>query len=547
MTAMAQLTPPARRTTQPVADRAGSEGVRSPHWLPPALAAIVALAIAALQPTVGWASALRCGGSLDASAPFLEHSAGDAPRMVLAAGDLDGDGLDDLLHGYPHDDANDMGLAIGMIAVGDPVGMEYGFSGAGGNDVQSGWAVAIGDFDGNGVDDAAYSAPGVRSDGLVLLWTREFEAGSWPSQLANSTTQDRYGEALAAGDFDGDGYDDLAVGFPEAGVFPPGGTTALPRAGTVHVLHGGPAGLDRLVPYQRYFLDRRIHGLGGVQANEACGAALAVGDFDDDGIDDLAVGAPFRSAGGSQSGEVVVFFGNTAGLDSAELARVDSTDVFGTAQSGARFGAALAIGNFDQTFGCLVSFCFADLAIGAPGLDLPGGQDQGAVAVVPADSQGLRPDQSYWFTQEQLDGAGALSETGDRFGSVLHAAELDARPGVDLAIGVPEEDVGGSVDQGVVHVVFGGAGGLNTARGAVTLSNDRGVFAPAEPGDRFGTAVTSGRFRTGGPRDLAVAVPLGGPDLDVERRVEWLLNVPGCLFADDFENGNTSAWLPIPP
>ncbi len=95
---------------------------------------------------------------------------------------------------------------------------------------------------------------------------------------------DRFGEVLAAGDFDDDGCDDLAIGVPredfDAGL----------SVGAVHVLYGSELGLTG---DDDDFFHQGLASINGLaEAGDRFGAALAVGDFDDDGIDDLAIGSP---------------------------------------------------------------------------------------------------------------------------------------------------------------------------------------------------------------------------------------------------------------
>jgi hypothetical protein len=66
----------------------------------------------------------------------------------------------------------------------------------------------------------------------------------------------------------------------------------------------------------------------------------------------------------------------------------------------------------------------------------------------------------------------------------LARADFDADGFADLAVGIPGEDQGQSVDLGGVHLLFGTAGGL-------TAAGSRGLFTEAEPGDRFGAPLAA--------------------------------------------------------
>ncbi len=117
-----------------------------------------------------------------------------------------------------------------------------------------------------------------------------------------------FGDALAVCDFDDDGFADLAVGVPEETVGP------NDNAGSLHVFYGSPGGLST-VGEQDFDLDD-LDLSGGADAGDQWGSALAAGDFDLDGVCDLAVGAPGKSVGAADNhaGAVVVLFGTASGL-----------------------------------------------------------------------------------------------------------------------------------------------------------------------------------------------------------------------------------------
>ena len=108
----------------------------------------------------------------------------------------------------------------------------------------------------------------------------------------SSEAGDRFGPAVANGDFDGDGFADLAIGSP-------GEDLKTLGAGAVAILYGGPAGVGTR-------RDRTIHEPSSAQRHgDHFGAALATGDLDGDGFADLAIGTPdARAAGASSAGSV---------------------------------------------------------------------------------------------------------------------------------------------------------------------------------------------------------------------------------------------------
>lgn len=477
---------------------------------------------------------------------------------TMVAGDFDDDGYDDLAAGAPERDVMAGGGTLidggaAEVWLGGPSGLDPNSSlrlNGLFNDARLATALATGDFDGDGRDELALSSPGADSAGVdhsgeVRVWSRPVDAWLLDSIWrqgdglpGDNMPFDQIGQALAVGDFDRDGYDDLVIGVPGENVTPPGGSEIL-DAGSILIVHGSA---DGLTASGVQLLHESSPGLEGAQANARFGFALAAGHFNEDTYDDLAIGIPFRDAPGAQdSGQIVVLFGGPAGLTTAGFQRFDDADFAGGAvAAGDQFGYALAVGQFRSTGACPVDECYDSLAIGIPGEPVGGAASAGGFLEVRASSSGISPATAIFWSQDGLGAATNNAEAGDRFGSVLVAGRLDGRDGDDLVAGVPVEDWAGDVDQGMIHLLFGGPSGLIVTYPGQWRIQDGFASGPGHADDQFGAALAIGDFNGDGTGDLAAGAPgrtMGG--LGDAGAVQLFR---GAVFADGFEGGSTAIW-----
>ena len=400
-------------------------------------------------------------------------STGDRLGSALAAADFDHDGFADLALGVPYRDVVTpeatlearagavlvlYGSAGGLIEAG----AQYFRQGAGGivgaleEDDFFGEALATGDFDGDGFADLAIGVPGedvgaVTNAGAVnVVYGSAAGLSTAPGTSANGIwtqgdlgssqdeASDEFGHALAAGDFNDDGRDDLAVGAPREN------WGAVIDAGAVFVLLGSDNGLTALGQQVRTQDDGGIPG--DADPDDHFGSSLASGDFDGDGVEDLAVGSPGEQVGGESEFGLVHLLPGVPGLgvSSVASAMLDRSQLAGLAASGDRFGAALAAGNFDGGSA-------AELVIAAPGAEVAGADSAGVIYIV----SGLVPATPVVVGTFSQDGAvpGAV-ESGDAFGETLAPGDFDGNGFADLAVGLPFEDVGATLDAGALNALY---------------------------------------------------------------------------------------------
>ena len=386
-----------------------------------------------------------------------------------------------------------------------------------------GSASAVGDFNGDGFDDLAVGMPELdlsaapSAGGVYVILGGP---GGWASaQLLTSDTfgrdreaGDRFGSALATGDFDDDGSIDLVIGIPgrtilgadSAGEIIVAYTTAGGRAEAV----GGSSFGSPLFDIPRTQVFSQFELPGTPEADDLFGFSLATGDLSADGVDDLAVGSPFEDIQGplgprQDVGTVHVIYGFRGfGLvvNTSQQIDEDTPGVGLNANADERFGFALTIGQFTHNAN-------ADLAVGVPGEAVFGSGQQGAVILFPGAPGGLDPvgGEEVALSQQTAGILGTLQD-GDEFGYALAAGNFDGDSWTDLAIGVPGESELGTTESGAVQVLYGGAVGLTTNGDQFLVESS--IDADVDAFDRLGMALVAGDFDGDGRDDLAMGAPL---------------------------------------
>ncbi|MGI0040324.1 MAG: FG-GAP repeat protein, partial [Nitrososphaera sp.] len=300
-------------------------------------------------------------------------------------------------------------------------------------------------------------------------------------------------------DYNGDGYADLAIGVPGEQINGQSG------AGMVNVIYGSASGLSATaVPDQRFFQDFSLPGdpasniSDASEADDSFGGALASGDFNNDGHTDLAVGVPDEDVGPDvDAGAVNVIYGSPSGLSSTVLDdqfwHQDSANVEGFTDTSEHFGSALATGDFNGDG-------YDDLAVGTPldYVDSIGGA--GSANIIYGSPSGLSAAADQLWHQN-VSGIKDSVDFGDHFASSLAAGDFDNDGIDDLAAGVPDEDVNGQANAGLVNIIYGSISGLTSASDqrffqdySVPGDPASNIADSSEPNDRFGASVAAGDF-----------------------------------------------------
>jgi hypothetical protein len=377
-------------------------------------------------------------------------------------------------------------------------------------------ALSCGDFNGDGFSDLAIghqNAGNVLESGVVII----LNGTSNGLDLKNETiwsqaspgiegapeAGDHFGAALASGDFNGDGYSDLAVGIPGESL------GNFPNAGAVEMIYGSSSGLTAT---GSKFWSQDSDGIGEMaQENDHFGAALVAADFGKDTAsgcyDDLAIGVPNELYKGFRSGIVHTLYGSANAISAAGSQLWYPTKPgmpTSTPQKGDQFGGALAAGTFRATTSTCGKKKIADLIIGAPGAGDSTDHRPGATFVVYGNNWGLGVANSQMWTQNSAGMAGDGTD-GGFFGGTLTAGHTVA--GHDyLVIGAWQKDK----NTGAVYLLYTDpkTHRLSTAASKFYNEDTPGIQDFAEQGHEFGEALATGDINADGEDDLEIGAPL---------------------------------------
>lgn len=442
------------------------------------------------------------------------------PReSAVPAADFNADGYADLAVGVPsesvdgQDEAGAVNVLYGTERGLSPAGNQLwhqnspGVLGVAGQYDAFGSTLAQSDFNGDGFADLAVGArtenePSAEYAGAVSVLYgsaaglasqgNQFWSQDSPAVSETAEYSDLFGHSLVAGDFDADRYGDLAIGVPNED------TGGQSYSGAVHVLYGSPAGLA--VRGHDLWSQNTAGIRDQAELGDGFGSALSAGDFDGDGVTDLAVASGHEGLGDIDSaGAVHILYGSPSGLSAEgdQFWGQDSPGVEGEADHHEDFGwFALVAADFDGDG-------FADVAIGVTGEATSGKESAGAVNVLYGSESGLLGAGSQLWHQD-MAGVADRPEIYDQLGFDLGAGDFNGDGLMDLAIGVPSEGLL-TADEGAAHILYGSPGGLSSAGAQLWTQASPGVRDEPERGDMFGATLLPGAWLPGEGDDLAIA------------------------------------------
>jgi hypothetical protein len=363
--------------------------------------------------TDGGAVSVYYGSSTGTDAnPEWSHyelqSYGNFGASVACAGDVNGDGYDDLLVAAPRWDGGQTDEGHAMVFLGSSTGLEATASWT----VECNEAAALfgtsvsgaGDVNGDGYADVIIGAPGFpygisHLDGAAFVYLGSSgglaTSPAWITHQGDDPAD--YGISVAgAGDVNGDGYSDVIVGGPLI-------SGASYRDGAAYVYHGSAIGLS--TSPATTLLGRQANGNYGVSVASA-------GDVNGDGYSDVVIGADQYDDGETDEGMAAIYLGSPSGISATAIRTFYGNEI------GANFGAKVAGGGDTDADGN------SEIVVGAPGSEA----NEGRVYLFLGSATG--PSQAPWV----YEGLVASSQLGLALSS---AGDLTGDGFCDLLFGAP--------------------------------------------------------------------------------------------------------------
>ena len=423
---------------------------------------------------------------------------GDRSGRVVASGDINGDGYDDIIISAPWASlggrtyAGKTYVIFGESFPSTPYTIDLETQSADisiyGADYKdySGYAVASGDVNGDGFDDIIIGAHGAdpgdpsRANagetyvifGFSIPWTVIIDLSTTPADITvcGDNDGDVSGYSLASGDVNGDLYDDVIIGAHYAD--PPGGTDA----GKTYVIYGSSSP-DSKIDLSTESADITVCGAA---AEDYSGLAVASGNVNGDEYDDIIIGAAYADPpGGTDAGESYVVFGN----DFSPPVVIDLNDVPSPADIIVYGDDADDISGRSVASGNINGDCYMDIIIGAPCADPLVGEKAGETYVI-FGSSFPSPPYTIDLGTQSADITVYGDDEDDWSGWVVASGDINGDECDDIIIGAGWADTPGGSNAGETYMISGGGafitahglGGKSWIKEFSLLARDRGSF-----------------------------------------------------------------------
>ena len=459
--------------------------------------------------------------SLDGTNGFMltgEVDGDGSGYAVSGAGDVNGDGIDDVLIGAPYA-VNGTGKSYVVFGQTSGFAAEIFLSNLNGTNGfaligkavgdEAGYAVSsAGDVNGDGIDDVLIGAPYAGGGGksyVVFGRKSEFDKEMSLSNLNETNgfvlageNNDGAGYAVSgAGDVNGDGIDDVLIGAPYANndagksyvVFSRLiQIAASPISTPIPTPAPTPSVSPAQVPLSELNKETGMVFIGGASYDNAGWSVSSAGDINGDKLDDVIIGAPYANAQGRRSGKSYVIFGN-----------ISNPEPF------------LNLSNLNGTNGFVISgeseYDYAGGSVSTAGDVNADKVDDVVIGAFRASSNGIRAGKGYvifgkvsdfspLLNISSLNGTNGFVLTGeeafDGLGySVSNAGDVNGDKVDDVIIGAPFASANG-LNSGKSYVIFGKRSGFSSMLNVDSLNGTNGfVLIGKTAGDRVGWSVSS--------------------------------------------------------
>ena len=458
---------------------------------------------------------------------------------VSSAGDVNGDGVDDIIIGASGADANGSASGASYVVFGSANWLSeslelssldgtngFQINGIDENDYSGMSASSAGDFNGDGFDDIIIGAIGADPNGessgesYVVFGSAEWLSGSIELSALDGTNGfqingiDEYDHSgwsvSSAGDFNDDGFDDIIIGAPDA----------ESQTGESYLIYGSAEWLsgsidlrpvyNSLDGYSVHWFDGQ-NGIkiSGIDDNDWSGSSVSsAGDFNGDGIDDIIIGASSADPNGSNSGESYIVYGfangSSANFNLTQLKYGYSGFKINGINEGDGSGRSVSsAGDFNGDG-------IDDIIIGASLAD-PNGFRSGESYIVLGSASWISASLDLSWIAFQINGNDENDWSGR---SVSSAGDFNGDGFDDIIIGATGADPNGS-KSGASYVVFGSSDWH--PQGTIDLSSLDGTNGFQINGineqDESGSSVSSaGDFNGDGIDDIIIGASLADPN-----------------------------------